>query len=393
MDLLVREGRGPGAGDLEIVERKGRGHPDTLCDAVSERLSVALCRFHQARFGTILHHNVDKALLVGGASRPRFGGGEVVRPLEWILAGRAATEFRGVPIPLEELARESAREVMRASVRHLDPERHLSVSARLRPGASGLVDLLRRDRPGGAAANDTSLGVGFAPRSELEDLVLAVERFVGSGARPEVGEDVKVMGKRRGKGVRLLVAAAFVDRHLRDLADYAARADALRGAVREFARERIGREVEVVLNAADDPARGEIYLTVTGTSAEMGDDGETGRGNRASGLITPFRPMSMEATAGKNPVAHVGKLYNVLATRVAESIVRNLPEVAGAECLLLSRIGAPVMEPETADLRLEPRSGPLAPSVGEEAARLLRAELGRPEELAESILRGEATLF
>jgi S-adenosylmethionine synthetase len=50
-----------------------------------------------------------------------------------------------------------------------------------------------------------------------------------------------------------------------------------------------------------------VYLTVTGTSAEAGDDGEVGRGNRVNDLITPYRPISLEAAAGKNPVTHVGQ--------------------------------------------------------------------------------------
>ncbi len=52
--------------DVEVVERKGAGHPDTICDALAETLSRNLCREYQSRFGYILHHNVDKALLCGG---------------------------------------------------------------------------------------------------------------------------------------------------------------------------------------------------------------------------------------------------------------------------------------------------------------------------------------
>jgi len=90
-------------------------------------------------------------------------------------------------------------------------------------------------------------------------------------------------------------------------------------------------------HTADGDTPESIYLTVTGTSAEAGDDGEVGRGNRANGLITPYRPMSLEATAGKNPVTHVGKIYNVLAQRIAAGIVRETAGVEEAYCSLLSR--------------------------------------------------------
>ncbi len=63
-----------------------------------------------------------------------------------------------------------------------------------------------------------------------------------------------------------------------------------------------GGKWPVHVNTADDIKKKSVFLTVTGTSAEMGDDGSVGRGNRCNGLITPNRPMSMEATSGKNPI-------------------------------------------------------------------------------------------
>ena len=63
-----------------------------------------------------------------------------------------------------------------------------------------------------------------------------------------------------------------------------------------------------------------MYLTLLGTSAEQGDSGQVGRGNRVCGLISLNRPMSVEAAAGKNPVSHVGKIYNVLAHELAMRI-------------------------------------------------------------------------
>ena len=48
---------------VEIVERKGIGHPDTMCDALAEELSQALCKYYLEKSGLVLHHNVDKALL------------------------------------------------------------------------------------------------------------------------------------------------------------------------------------------------------------------------------------------------------------------------------------------------------------------------------------------
>ncbi len=98
-------------------------------------------------------------------------------------------------------------------------------------------------------------------------------------------------------------------------------------------------------------------MTVTGTSAEAGDDGQIGRGNRVNGLITPYPPNEPRAAAGKNPVSHVGKIYDVVAREISEALVTTIPEVAAANCLLVSRIGAPVISPALANVRLATKDG------------------------------------
>jgi S-adenosylmethionine synthetase len=43
---------------MELVERKGLGHSDSLCDAIMEAISVALCRTYLDAIGQVLHHNI-----------------------------------------------------------------------------------------------------------------------------------------------------------------------------------------------------------------------------------------------------------------------------------------------------------------------------------------------
>ena len=66
---------------VELVERKGVGHPDSICDAIMEEISVALCAEYLATFGRVVHHNIDKGLLVAGRTSPKVGGGVVDEPL------------------------------------------------------------------------------------------------------------------------------------------------------------------------------------------------------------------------------------------------------------------------------------------------------------------------
>jgi S-adenosylmethionine synthetase len=382
----------PSALPLEMVEHKGAGHPDTLCDALAENLSIGLCRFYLERFGVILHHNVDKGLLIGGAARPAFGGGELTEPIEVHFAGRATRRFRDVSVPVDELAVELSREWLARHLRFIDP-RGVRIIPHIRETSSDLAALFLRHAEGGIPlANDTSVGAGFAPLDRLERAVLAVGRHLGSAEakrdHPEIGDDVKVMGLRSGNAVRITVACALVGRHVSDLADYFAKKARARVLAMGAAAEAAGGPVEVEVNTADGNTAQSIYLTVTGLSAEAGDDGQVGRGNRVNGLITPYRPMSLEAAAGKNPVTHTGKLYNLLAERIARALVDEISGVEEASCHLLSRIGSPIGEPQVVDLRLRVAPGATVGALSQPAEDVARARLRGAAELWRDVVAG-----
>src|SRR4030065_974903 len=116
--------------------------------------------------------------------------------------------------------------------------------------------------------------------------------------------------------------------------------------IRAYEKKLTALEVAITINAADNYEKNIYYLTVTGTSAECGDDGQVGRGNRANGLITPYRPMTLEATAGKNPITHTGELYTLGAKEISREIT-NVPDISGADCYLVSQIGKPITETQT----------------------------------------------
>jgi S-adenosylmethionine synthetase len=396
VQMIETQQRARSGRPLEVVERKGIGHPDTICDALAEEFAVALARFYVERFGLILHHNVDKVLLRGGAARAAFGGGRIMAPIELYMCGRATEAYKGVRVPVAQLAVDATRAWLRKNIPALDPARHVRVHCLVRPGSTELVDLFERaHRTGVWLANDTSLGVGFAPLSPIERAVLAIDRDLRRPAArrsiPGLGADLKIMAVGRGDQVALTVANAFVGKFVRDITDYAAQKTRLTTRIAATVRRAGVDATGIAVNAADDMDRGSIYLTVTGTSAEAGDDGEVGRGNRANGLITPGRPMTMEAAAGKNCVSHVGKLYNIVARSIAERLVRELPAIAAAECWLVSRIGSPVSEPQTVSLRLQMTGARKRPSQTIEA--IVRQELSRTPQLWRAVLRQRITLY
>ena len=386
--------------DVEIVERKGKGHPDYIIDAASEAVSIGLSKYYKDQFGAILHHNVDKGLLVGGEATPVFGGGEVTQPIYIVVAGRAITEVptdgKTVSVPIGSLATNAIREILRKNLRFLDVEKHVIIDYKIKPGSTDLVNNfeLSRTLP---MANDTSFGVGFAPLSETEQLTFETEMLLNSpGLKkelPEVGEDVKVMGLRRNREINLTVAAAIVSGLTPDPDHYLSVKEEIANKVADLATRITDLPVSITVNAADQPERKVWYLTVTGTSAEQGDDGNTGRGNRANGLITPCRPMSLEATAGKNPVNHVGKIYNVLAGKVAGRISDEVQGVREVYVKILSQIGKPINEPAITDIELLLDSGVGETNLKREAEAIAEEEISTVVELTDLILNGKVLLF
>lgn len=365
---------------LELVERKGTGHPDTMCDSIMEEVCRDLCREYRNACGHICHHNIDKGLLVAGRSLPVPGGGTMLEPMKIVFGDRATYTCDQRIIPVGEIAEASAKRWIREHLRYVDPDRHLIFQNEIKPGSPELTDAFSR---GTIVANDTSVGVGYAPLSETERLVLATERHLNSAQlktrHPEIGEDVKLMGYRYGKELSLTVAIAFVDRHVPDAAAYFSMKTELQQELEGFIRERLRgiSQVNISINTLDDPSRGNggMYLTVLGTSAEGGDGGQVGRGNRVNGLIPFNRPQTTEAAAGKNPVNHVGKIYNILSHEIAGRIHREVEGVREATIYLCSQIGNPVERPMVATAQLSLDPGMTLEKAGRHASGIIEEEL------------------
>jgi S-adenosylmethionine synthetase len=391
---------------VELVERKGLGHPDYIADAASEVASRALCKYYLKEFNTLLHHNLDKTLLVGGQASPRFGGGVVVEPIYIIVAGRATTDVRiggaTYQVPFGKLVVEAVKEWIKSNFRYLDPESHVIVDYKIRKGSTDLVAVFEKGKEQVPLANDTSIGVGFAPLSPLERLVYETERLLNSRdfkkKYPAVGEDIKVMGLRKDKHIVLTIATAIIDREVRDERDYKSIKNNVIEEVKALAHKIVpDYVVEVNVNTADIEEKGIYYITVTGTSAEHGDDGATGRGNRANGLITPMRPISLEATAGKNPVNHVGKIYNVLAKIIAEKVYKNYEHLFSDIYIeILSQIGKPINEPLIASVKAIPRDFNVTEIPGHvksDIISIVDEELSNVRKVTELILNDQVVLF
>lgn len=368
---LTIESAVPQPSATSIVERKGLGHPDTLADHLAEKLSRTYSAYTLKHYGAVLHHNFDKLALLGGASEVRYGAGHMTAPVKVLVNGRAAYSCGGQRIAVGDLVETAVREFFRerlpAVLDHLDIV--LNITENPSPGAvvtddrvperrrwfapRGVEDLRERRA---LLANDTSLGTGWAPEGGLEGLVRVLSDTFSAAdgfARTHrwCGSDVKVMGYWDGRQADIVLCVPQKSPYVASRAEYLHNKDTVLAQCNLLARSRLpDAEIDIRLNARDVPEEDELYLTYTGSSLESGDEGVVGRGNRVNGLITPLRPMNLEGANGKNPVYHVGKLYNLAAMRLA----RRLHEETGdyAEVHLISTTGQRLDQPGRILIRL-----------------------------------------
>jgi len=242
----------------------------------------------------------------------------------------------------------------------------------------------RFDAQDTARANDTSVCTGYAPLSETDRIINGLEPELRERISA-IGEDIKLMGWRTDNELRITVAAAVISRYVSDISEYVEVKERIADTVTQYANKHTERTVHVDVNATDDIDTETVYLTKTGLSAEMGDDGNVGRGNRVNGVITPHRSMSLEASAGKNPVSHVGKLYNLVATNAAERIHRELG-AEHAELKILTQIGQPVARPLVVDVDTTVHED-------DEVRHIVTDELNDVESLTRNLVDGEPTVF
>ncbi|WP_288268703.1 methionine adenosyltransferase [uncultured Methanobrevibacter sp.] len=384
--------------EIEIVERKGIGHPDSISDGLGEAVSHALCQMYMDEFGGILHHNTDEVQITAGESDPHFGGGEILKPIDILLTGRGVHEYDGVKLPLERVAIDAAKEFLDKTIINLDVESDCVVQCKIGKGSGDLVDVF--SRKGAISSNDTSFGVGYAPFSEVENIVLKTENLLNSRAfkkqHPAIGEDIKVMGLRDKDDITLTIGCAMVSKYVDDRDAYISIREELKDIVADFASGLTNHNLDVYVNTADDDNKQDesgYYLTVSGTSAEMGDDGSVGRGNRANGLITPCRPMSMEATSGKNPINHVGKIYNLLSNKIANDVVENVEGVKQADLMILSQIGKPIDQPKAASTQIILEDGYKLEDVNKNVETIVDKWLEDISVITEEVVSGKAKTF
>ncbi len=376
---------------VEIVERKGIGHPDSLCDGIAERISVEYMKWCNEHLGAPLHHNFDKVQLVAGDVSVGYGYAELLKPIRIQIAGRGTPVAPdGTKIPMDTIAINAAKAHITETMKYLDPDVHCVIDSYAGRGASELMHAVHE-----ITANDTSFGCAHWPYSGLEKSVYETCEYINKELVNQfpIGEDVKVMGARFNNEIVLTCAIPFMAAQVGTPEEYVEVKGAVREAVHAFASKLDKRFVRADVNTADVDLTDTVFLTLTGTSAEMGDDGSVGRGNRVTGVIAPFRAASLEAAAGKNPISHVGKLYNILSLEAAKDVVASVPEVGDVQIYILSQIGKPLDQPLVATATVTPKNGGLNGSIEGKVKDIIEKHLTDMVGLREKLANQTVTLY
>ena len=387
---------------FEVVERKGIGHPDTLCDAIAERASQYYSKYCLKEFGRLAHHWFDKVILVGSEADIDFGYGCLRQPFKVIFCGKAVTNLEGRNIPLNDIFQQAANDVLESVLYKFNGTQNLVVENRVSnnrgPGQKSLryqpssVQELIYIGEKELVSNDCNICVGYAPFSLLEEIVLATELLLNNRKFKEenidTGSDVKVIGIRIDEQFFLTVNLPFIANLVYSRTIYLQRVAEIEEKVQKHLVNSFDKKISVIVNPEKDGGRS--YLTVTGTVADTGDIGVVGRGNRANGLITPLRPMSIEAGAGKNPLDHTGKIYSILATRIASELVRNTS--MDSSLVILSTLKErPLKDPELAYIMFSSQND-LLPDR-EEIEHIIHKHLNCIENLTTDFIEGKVSIW
>ncbi|MBR9678850.1 MAG: hypothetical protein GON13_01110 [Nanoarchaeota archaeon] len=332
----------PDDNKFEIAELKGKGHPDTLSDALASRISIDYAKWWMNELGVgveqVPHHNFDKILLAGGEVNIKWGGGEVIKPFNTILAGNATIKQGNIEIPLKQIVSLSASALFRKSI-GMKVEWDLDIS-----NVSTSSQALSNTYSQGLFANDTSFGTGHYPLTKLEqtmyDVNIELEKIMQN--KKFLGTDVKIMGRRINDEYVFTLAAGIKDESVNSEKDYFNHLS----YIQEKILNKLPEPSRLSINQNDTPKKGtneeNYYLLVTGSSVENADHGQVGRGNRVTGMITPFRPQTIEAIAGKNLTRHVGGFYNIWAQQISKKIWERTG--VGSQVVIVSEIGKPIQD-------------------------------------------------
>lgn len=330
---------------FEVVETKGKGHPDNICDTLAEKISANYSQYCLKKYGVILRHMIDKLSILGGGSKVKFGGGEMIAPIRMLVNGRFTDRYSNENIDYMKIVSDTIKNYFEYLFPLLDVEKYLIIvdNTHHNEGPGVIYDnnnMTKNERIKFFEAvdyedankhnnhnrcNDTSTTVSYYPMSKLERTVLNIEQLLNSDSykkeKPWVGSDIKVMGIRKEKSIELTSCIPLISCYVKDIDDYRQKLKEIESDIeKEIKKLFKNNKAKIYLNTRDNYEQNDLYMTLIGSAVESGDEGAVGRGNRSRGVIPFSRNFSMEASCGKNPVYHTGKLFAAIGDIISQEI-------------------------------------------------------------------------
>lgn len=398
--------------NFEVVETKGKGHPDNICDTLAEKISANYSMYCLKNYGVILRHMIDKLSILGGGSKVYFGKGEMISPIRVLINGRFTDRYKSDKIDYMFIVKDTIKKYFKELFPLLDIEKYLIIIDNTHHNEGpGVVyeknNTTKNDREkffevtddadifkhnNYLKCNDTSTTVSYYPMSKLEQTVLTIEQILNSQKysekNPWVGSDIKVMGIRKNNLIEITSCVPLISKYVQSLDDYINKLSTIKNDIESIAYKFFPDGIiNVYLNTRDNYEKNDLYLTVIGSAIESGDEGAVGRGNRSRGVIPFSRNFSMEAPCGKNPVYHTGKLFTAIGDKISKLIYEkyNLENVI----YCTSKMGDSINNPWNISVELNKI---VSENIKLEIVKLIKDEFANHECITKSIVFGEIKL-
>lgn len=394
---------------FEVVETKGKGHPDNICDTLAEKISAAYSRYCVENYGVILRHMIDKLSILGGGSKVKFGGGEMIAPIKILINGRFTDRFKEEKIDYMAIVTSTIKDYFKELFPLLDVEKDIVIVDNTHHNEGpGVVynndDTTNNERKkfyevvskndfsrhnNHFRCNDTSTTVSYYPMSNLERTVLEIEQTLNSKEYKEkypwTGNDIKVMGIRKDKKVEITSCVPLISHYVKDLEDYINKLNLIREDIKTIVLNHFNdNEIEIFLNTRDNYENNDMYMTLIGSAVESGDEGAVGRGNRSRGVIPFCRNFSMEAPCGKNPVYHTGKLFTAIGDTISQMIYENYNIENVVYCT--SKMGDSIEEPWNVSVELNKNT---TAKIKKEINKMVVEQIKKHYDITEKIITQE----
>jgi S-adenosylmethionine synthetase len=350
-----------GVDRIVAIERKGMGHPDTLADMVADEFNKLYLNYTKSVFGVLLNHHVDKTTLVGAASNTWPGGYEIAKPVTAHFFGKITDQVDSIKIPIHDLASEAVGNILPFVLRDSEITRFTKINiengAGVQPDHASTFYKATSKNLGIDAgqeqlANDTVIAVGSFEKNSVGAAIIRFEQAIYEGLTPwlvdKIGTDVKVAAFGTAMSTNITACIPVRPEAISSVSQYHELINCV-SKLLSTEKERFQSETKintVTLSINTKDTASGIYIAPFGTALGKGDCGAVGRGNKLSGFINYGAMSSIEAPAGKNPLNHVGKLYQYIAQLLAEELV-TLFNQDFATVLIYTQNGRPLDDPHS----------------------------------------------